>query len=442
MRTSNSLSATLQRKLLISSVRKWTKSAAYAAALLTSSIALVGCGPTKHEKSASRAVEAYVLGDPARAAEKLRPLAERKDENFVLNNCRLGSSALATYNLTDAENAFLNAYEVINSLGVNNGGRSLGASLVDEKIKIWKGEPFERAMANFYLGLVYYMRRDYDNARAAFENSLFKLREYADKNEVKKDDYTERESDFAISWLMLGRCWQKLGREDEAAKYFAKLQQSRPDLASVSDARANSEANVLLVVDFGYAPRKETDFNSTLSFVPTPIDAGKVPPMRVLIDGRSQEVDRSPPIDTIAMAADRRWQSFDTFRVVKSAIGTGLIAGGAGYGVYRAGNGHMSNNDAAVTAGLIATGLLLKATSQADVRQWEMLPRTTFVLPMKLSPGTHEVTVTFPAVGLSQTWKNLPAPATGDATYYFRMMRYREGPFDFASEPTVAGATN
>src|SRR3954465_12554683 len=81
---------------------------------------LTGCGPTHAEREAHHAVIDYLHGDYDRAAAQLRPLAEKTDENFVLNNARLGSSALAEYDLDTAENAFLAAYEVINSTGVNS----------------------------------------------------------------------------------------------------------------------------------------------------------------------------------------------------------------------------------------------------------------------------------------------------------------------------------
>src|SRR5205085_6419867 len=82
-------------------------------------------------------------------------------------------------------------------------------------------------------------------------------------------------------------------------------------------------------------------------------------------------------------------------------------------------------------------GLLLKATSQADVRQWELLPRTTFVLPMRVPPGTHEVTVDFPDIGgsLRQTWRGIVAPTDGEAAYYIRMNRGSQGPFDWPPPP-------
>jgi hypothetical protein len=183
---------------------------------------------------------------------------------------------------------------------------------------------------------------------------------------------------------------------------------------------------VLLVVDFGYGPRKVTDFDgSIVGFGPTPAEAGPIPRPVVTVDGRRIELGGLPvpPVDLLAVAQDRKWQSIDTIRVVKSALGTGLVAGGLYEGTRRGGS------DEAALA-MLATGLLLKATSQADVRQWEMLPRTVFLLPLKLPPGSREITVSFPSIpGLTQTWQNLPVPAEGEATFYYRMQLYQQAAF-------------
>src|SRR5579864_6166892 len=165
------------------------------------------------QQHAEQAVGDYFMGDYASAERLLKPLAEKTDENFVLNNVRLGSAALAAYDLDTAEAAFLRAYEVMNSVGVNDGGRTAGAVLVSENVKVWKGQPFERAMVNFYLGLVYYMRHDYGNARGAFENALFKLRDYGEGDQAG-DRYRAVESNFALGYLMLARSYQRLGRAD------------------------------------------------------------------------------------------------------------------------------------------------------------------------------------------------------------------------------------
>ena len=91
-----------------------------------------------------------------------------------------------------------------------------------------------------------------------------------------------------------------------------------------------------------------------------------------------------------------------------------------------------------VALGLILGGLAAKATSQADTRQWEMLPRTVFLLPLELPPGEHDVRVEFPG-GLRQEWRGLLAPPEGEeATYYFRMQRHHAGPHAWPP-PALAG---
>jgi tetratricopeptide (TPR) repeat protein len=391
-----------------------------------------GCvSPAQQE--AQEAVTSYLMGDYLRSTELLKPLAEKTNEDFVLNNDRLGSASLAATDFDIAESAFLRSYEVINSVGVNDGGRSLGAVLVSERIKVWKGEPFERAMVNFYLGVIYYIRHDYGNARGAFENALFKLRDYGE-GQQKNDQYKEVESNFVLGYLMLARSYQRLGRADLAQKNFDRVVQLRPDFASLASASTNEQSNLLLIVDVGFAPRKATNGDGAfVGFHPTPREAGPIPLPSVVVDGRMEDLQNLnlPPVDLVAMAADRKWEDIDTIRAIKSVAGTALVAAGVGNAAF---NHH---SDPAVTLGLIAGGLLLKATSQADTRQWEMLPRTVFVLPLHIPPGKHDVTVEFPAwPGVRQQWQGLDVPQTGESTYYLRLGRYDVGPYMRQPHPT------
>jgi tetratricopeptide (TPR) repeat protein len=395
-----------------------------------------GCAASRDEREADLAVADFWAGDYRTAELRLEPLAKKPDENFVLNNLRLGLASLADYNLDEAESALLRAYEVINSVGVNDGGRSLGAALVNERIKIWKGEPFERAMANFYLGLVYYMRHDYGNARAAFENALFKLRDYG-SGKTEGDEYRDVESDFALGYLMLGRCWQRLGDEDKARKNFDRAVELRRYLAPLADPAMNQASNLLLVVDYGHGPQKITYDGTIAGFGPRPEQVGLIPPPIVVIDGRPAPMNGEgrPPVDLLALAQDRRWQDIDTIRAVKSTIGTGLIGVGAFEGL----RSRNSSNQLA-GLGMVAAGALLKASSQADLRQWAMLPRTTFVLPLRVEPGLHDITVQFPDIsGLRQTWRGLVVPPEGEATYYFHMQRYNPGPFNWPPPAMTPG---
>jgi hypothetical protein len=153
-----------------------------------------------------------------------------------------------------------------------------------------------------------------------------------------------------------------------------------------------------------------------------------IPAPQVRVDGKIVDTSgiERPPVDLLAMAQDRRWQDIDTIRTIKSVAGTGLIVGGLAAGAYGA---HQDRDDIAL-AGLAAAGagLLLKASSQVDIRQWEMLPRTVFLLPLRVEPGTHDITINFPnARRLHQSWRDIIVPPTGEATYYFRMQRWTSG---------------
>ena len=390
----------------------------------------VGCVDQKLN-NAQLAVSAYHAADYAEARDLLRPLAKETDENFVLNNCRLGSTTLAMYDMRGSEAAFLKAYEVLNSYNVNDAGRTLGTVLVYQGIRIWQGEPFERAMANYYLGLTYYMRQDYNNARGAFENALFKLRDYGvgnpDGNGPAADasHFQEVDSTFVLARYLLARCYQRLGQDDLAAANFARVTQIRPDLGPLADPKRNAAANVLVVIDFGEGPRKATDPNGYVTgFVPAPQQVGPVPLPQLFVDGRYADAGggNAPLVDLLALAQDARWQTIDTIRTVKSALGTGLIAGGAVTGL-TARNGTQGY----VGLGLLAAGLVLKATSQADLRVWDTLPRSTFAVALAVPPGRHDLLVTFPTSGgQRQLWRGIVVPQAGEATYYVRMQRYEQ----------------
>jgi hypothetical protein len=275
------------------------------------------------------------------------------------------------------------------------------------------------------------MRHDYQNARASFENALFKLRDY---NPDVPTDSADIDSNFAPAMLMLAKSYQRLGRDDLARANFDLVRERFPQLAPLANETVNAESNFLLIVDYGIGPRKVTDEDgSIIGFGPKPLEEGPPPQPTVRIDGLVVPTSdiAHPPVDLLALAQQRRWQSIDTIRTLKSIVGTGMLYGGAIEGIRGAqGHGARQRTDLMVAGGLVGAGLLLKGTSHADVRQWEMLPRTTFILPLRTSPGTHDTSAEFPD-RVRQVWHNLVIPPNGEATYYLRMQRWASGPYDW-----------
>ncbi len=363
-----------------------------AAASLAAVIAtLAACNETPHE--ARSAITDYQVGNFAAAAQLLKPATEKKDENFVLSNCRYGSCALAAGELPEAENAFYSAYEVMDSVKTNDPGRSLGAAVVFEGIKVWKGEPFERAMAHYYLGMIYLIKNDYGNARAAFEGSTFKVREYAKVDDEKH--YTEAESNFALGYFGLGVCNLRMGKADLAQASFQKAQAIDPHLAqAIADAQKPG-VNTLLFVEAGRGPHKAGKgwYNEQSVFGPTPAEAGPIYPVTARADGQPLNDPHAAynMVDTLAMAQQRHWQDIDTLREAKAVIGTGLMAGGTGVAAY--GADRNDTGTALAGLGMLAAGALLSASSQSDLRSWEMLPRVVYIIPASLPPGPHQIVV-------------------------------------------------
>lgn len=396
---------------------------------------LLGCASSAAERTAEAAVSAYWTGDFERSIELLEPLAHEPDRNYVLNNLRLGEAALAAGDLETAESAYYRAYETLNAAGVNNAARSAATVIVNERVRIWLGEPYERAIANFQLGLVYYLQGDYANARGAFENALFKLRRYAD-DEDAETNYEEQESTFALAHLMLGRSWQRLGREDLAEEAFVTARSLDPSLEPLTDPELNARSNVLLVVAYGRGPSKVAD-GSGIAFA-APYEP-LLPVPRVRVDGAGVATANlaTPTLDTNIMARQRRWQTIDTFRAVKAVTGTGMMYGGAV--VLDQGLRRERGDTALAGAVILGVGALLTASSSPDLRQWEMVPRTIYVIPMELSPGKRDITVSLPdGYGLREVthqFRNVHIPAEGEVALYARLLPGRDRVTDFAPPP-------
>ncbi|MCL2647604.1 MAG: tetratricopeptide repeat protein [Phycisphaerales bacterium] len=370
-----------------------------------------------------QAINLYDIGQFPQAAATLKPEISKKNENYVLNNCRYGSCALAAGDLDGAFQAFMTAYEVMNATHVNDAGRTAGATVLFEGFKVWTGEPFERAMAHYYLGLICLKKHDYDNARAAFQNGLFKLRDYAGKEDL--DHYKAAESNFALGYFGLGYCYLRQGKADLAEANFKQAMEIDPRLKDVIEAVQCSGVNTLIFVEAGAGPRKVARgwYNEESAFRPTPAERGPLMPISVLVDGQAitSPYIQNHMLDTLAMAQEKRWQDIDTVKKVKAAAGTGMMAAGTGMAVYGANTRH---NEAMMWAGVgtALAGAALAASSQSDVRNWEMLPRTVYMIPASLSPGQHQVTVQ--GAGMTMVAQVEIAPpnvdSPGDNILYFR----------------------
>jgi tetratricopeptide (TPR) repeat protein len=354
-------------------------------------------------------VEAFHRYDYRRAIAEFRSKAaeagKTEDKDAVLFELGLLSSAMAAGDYWDAERASLAAQRVMWS----DAGKGRGtASLVSaEALKLFKGEPFEKAMAAIYAGIIFYNRGDTDNARAAFGKALMAVRS---KEEAREN--------FALPYLLQAKVLLKLGDRDNARISIERARKAQPDNPYLSLDRLE-KSNAMFFLELGQAPRKtRTGPGASL------VEWQRVgyPERLAYVFVNDVEVGRSAEAgDLTLQARTKGWTGKDTVQAVKgatreaAAITTILAAD-------QAAKGNQTAGWVALGAGLFT----LLHQSQADVRQWEILPDRLHVVLASLPEGFHTIQLEFYDEGgrrlpsYRQVWYQVPMDKGDDRIFFFR----------------------
>lgn len=168
------------------------------------------------------------------------------ERNAVLNYLQIGVAAFQMEEFALAEDAFDQAIMRISKVYADDENARNARSLWHEEgAKTFIGEPYERAMAYYYRGLLYMLAGDLENARACF------------KSGVIQDAFAEEEQhrcDFALFYFLQGWTSQLLGDHDLADEAYRMVEALRPDFK-----RPVATHNLLVLVETGTAPRKLAD---------------------------------------------------------------------------------------------------------------------------------------------------------------------------------------
>ena len=328
-----------------------------------------------------------------RPQAELRPLYERLyiegERNATLNFQRIGLAALAAGHLDVAEKSFDAATLRIDQIYADNPEAQQAKSLwTAEKIKDYKGEPYERAMAYFYRGLAYAARSDFQNARA-----MFKQADYQD-TVAEAEQYA---GDFGLMPYMAGWASYCDGNAALAQDYLQMAAKGDASYASVQ-----VEQPVLVLFETGRAPFKygAGKHGEALKWQPHALprqtvksicqagDANCLPGS--LVQGADlgyQATTRGGrPLDAVL---DGKAAFKDNAQDVANVAGT---VGAVGMDVaMMTGNSDMAGLGAlGMLVGMVAQGVSASTKAQADIREWEQLPGAVWLAtaPTKLEGGS------------------------------------------------------
>lgn len=348
-------------------------------------VASLGCST----RLPSAGVKAFHTCNYREAIDIFKEKSAKGDKNMVLYDLALISSAMRGRDYDTAEKA---SFRALGTMWSDAGKGKGQASLISaESIKIFKGDPFEKAMAAIYAGIIYYNRGEYDNARASFTKATLAI----------KQKKVSHRNDFALAYALLAKTYLKLGDKDNA-RIALKQARKRYGHPAFNMERLEKE-NALFFIEIGFAPRKirTGPGKSLASYVRSKYPERYV---SISVDGRS--------VGRAAEAADLTYQAQTKGRTGKDAVQVtkGVARDAATVATVVAANEAVKGNK---TAGWVAlgTGLFALANqSQADIRQWELLPDRLHLLSMNLKPGRRAINLRFyntnqsPLSGYDQVW--------------------------------------
>lgn len=322
---------------------------------------------------------------------------------------RRGEYDIAKRYLDDALLTFGGIY------GKDKSARQARSYFHEESKKTFIGEPYERAMAYYYRGILYWMDGEPDNARACFRSALFEDSGAEDQSYAA--DYAILEYLDGLATLKLGGDGSDAFQRAEKASRFSKL------------PPYNREANVLFLIEYGRGPTKYAagEYGEQLRFRDTTSPA-KI--ASVMVNG--QQLTAGACDDLVYQATTRGGRVMDhvlgnkaVFKSATSTVGDVGIIGGAVLATSQQGR-HSAADE--VGLGLLAAGVLSKiisaaATPSADIRSWDNLPRYLTFATLKLPAGEHTATIEFqdaagrPLANLTKT-VTINVPAEGDKVVF------------------------
>jgi hypothetical protein len=316
-----------------------------------------------------------------------RAIAEGPPRDRVLWQYRTAAAAMRLDDDAEAKKMLDDALLTLGGIyGKDPNAKKSRSYFHSENKKTFIGEPYERVMAYYYRGILYWMDGEPDNARACFRTGQL------EDSSSEGEQYT---GDYVLLDYLDGLVTAKEGGDGSDAYQRAtnncKTIQAPPPY--------NPKANVLFFLEFGPGPQKYATgrYREELRV--------RVPPSPIysaMITVNNQTITVGFYDDIGFQATTRGGRLMDhvlankaVFKDVTGGVGQAAIVGGA---LTAASSRNSTGQE--VGLGVLAAGLILEGVSAsthpaADTRTWDNLPRFLSFAAVQLPPGSYPATVEF-----------------------------------------------
>jgi tetratricopeptide (TPR) repeat protein len=370
------------------------------------------------------------------------------DANALVGLDKMLSAALLAGDWGEAERlAELASARVNIFLAGERGERDALSFLGREKSKPFKGEPHERAMVDFYLGLLRYRRGEYEGALNGFLSAMAKDRGVyrlpvepgRARQGAENAETVIYSPDYATFAFLAASCCRHIDEPEEAARYLAEAKRIRPELAALFDRGMDPSQNVIAVIEAGRAPEKHRfgQRGETLGYRRAPGPE----PRAVLLGGGPLEFGLTD--DLYVQATTLGGRAVDELNRLKASRqdalhAAGLATAAAGGMLAVLSDTRRRGGRELQAAGLIGVGVGVAAMvfaetavdPSADVRSWSTLPDRIYLAIGRSPPGETEVEIQAggPYGGdQSQRWTGVRVAADRTTLLWFRLLPSRKG---------------
>lgn len=403
---------------------------------------LVGCSelPPPYQ-SADRY---YFDNDPGKVIEVYAPAMMDTGKSGLIGVNKLLSAAMLEGAWQSAKAYAIRASTLVNIFLAGEPGERDALSLFgQEKDKPFKGEPYERLMVDYYLGIIRFMEQDYEGALAAFRSAMNNDRgtyllpvdpEEAEKGGGNTKQYIYQDT-YGILQFLAAKCYQLLGEPDEEKKSLARAQASHPALAQFFEEGLDAANNVLVLLEAGGAPVKiRTGPGGAILGYRRGIESSVT---SISFDTHSLALALSE--DLYHHTTHLGGREVDKLNKDKASKQEALRLAGfatrtAGFATLIAGVAS-GNRDAKIAGWAlllvgIGTGIWANVAidPRADIRAWTFLPGQLFLAFGRVPPGparTLRIDAHNPG-DLSQVWTDVPVK-TRTNLFWIRLLSGRKG---------------
>ena len=360
---------------------------------------LAGCGGSSGRVSQDE-IDGYLADKPADMHPVLTGVIAEPEEDRVRHQLRAGLAAMEAGHDDLAARLFDDALLTIEAIyGGDERAEAARGMFSAEDSKTFRGEPYERAMAYYYRGVLYLMDEDYENARASFRSGFLQDGMAADE---------EFRQDFSLLAFLEGWASQCNGDRDLADEAFALAREGDSGIR-----RPGPRDNLLALADLGPAPVKYADGEHD-ELLKIRRGKGATGAAAARLAGATRRLANAEDIARQAMT--RGGREFDHVLASKAvfkedaadAADAGRAVAAAGIAASQIGQA-MGDHDLAmggavggIVGGLFSIGAQMASDSTeaaADVRQWDNLPDKVFYGTFRVDGESSPPSISVSGVG-------------------------------------------